>query len=56
MIIKSVGLFSFYGWAVVWRVPTYIVIAAVEITLMCLLYKNATFRKLIEKNTKKSKE
>ena len=56
MIIKSLGLFSFYGWAVVWRVPTYIVIAAVEITLMCLLYKNATFRKLIEKNTKKSKE
>ena len=56
MIIKSIGLFSFYGWAVVWRVPTYIVIAAVEITLMCLLYKNATFRKLIEKNTKKSKE
>ena len=56
MIIKSIGLFSFYGWAVIWRVPTYIVIAAVEITLMCLLYKNATFRKLIEKNTKKSKE
>jgi ECF transporter S component (folate family) len=56
MIIKSIGLFSFYGWAVVWRVPTYIVIAAVEITLMCLLYKNATFRKLVEKNTKKSKE
>ena len=55
MIIKSIGLFSFYGWAVVWRVPTYIVIAAVEITLMCLLYKNATFRKLIEKNSKTNK-
>ena len=56
MIIKSIGLFSFYSWAVVWRVPTYIVIAAIEITIICLLYKNATFRKLIEKNTKKSKE
>ena len=56
MIIKSVGLFSFYGWAVVWRVPTYVVIAAIEIMILCLLYKNITFRKLIEKNSKKVKE
>ena len=54
MIIKSIGLFSFYGWAVIWRVPTYIVIAAVEITILCLLYKNATFRRLIDKFVKKN--
>ena len=53
MIIKSIGLFSFYGWAVIWRVPTYIVIATVEITILCLLYKNATFRRLIDKIVKK---
>lgn len=56
MIIKSIGLFSFYGWAIVWRVPTYIVIAAIEIIIICLLYKNATFRRLIEKNSRKAKE
>ena len=54
MIIKSIGLFSFYGWAVIWRVPTYIVIAVVEITILCLLYKNATFRRLIDKFVKKN--
>ena len=54
MIIKSIGLFSFYGWAVIWRVPTYFVIAAVEITILCLLYKNATFRRLIDKFVKKN--
>jgi ECF transporter S component (folate family) len=50
MIIKSIGLFSFYSWAVLWRVPTYFVIAAIEIIILCLLYKNSTFRRLIDKN------
>ena len=48
MIIKTIGLFQFYQWAVIWRIPLYIVIASVELLVLCLLYKNATFRKLIE--------
>jgi len=46
MIIKPVGLFFFYGWAVLWRIPLYLVIAPLEIAVLCLLYRNATFRRL----------
>ena len=48
MIIKPIGLFTFYSWAVLWRVPLYLVIAPLEITLICLMYKNSTVRKLID--------
>lgn len=48
MIIKTIGLFQFFQWAVLWRIPLYIVIASAELMVLCLLYKNATFRKLIE--------
>ena len=48
MIIKPIGLFAFYGWAVLWRVPMYLVIAPVEIVLICLMYRNSTVRKLID--------
>ncbi len=47
MIIKSAGLYTFYSWAVLWRIPLYAVISGVEIFLLCLLYKNKTFRTLI---------
>ncbi len=47
MIIKPIGLFAFYSWAVLWRIPVYIVIASVEIFIICLLYKNKNFRKLL---------
>ena len=30
MIIKSVGLFTFYSWLVLWRIPTYLIIATLE--------------------------
>lgn len=46
MIIKPVGLFTFYSWAVLWRIPLYFVIAPLEIFVLCMLYKNTTFRKL----------
>lgn len=46
MIIKPVGLFTFYSWAVLWRIPLYLVIAPLEIVVLCLLYRNATFRRL----------
>ncbi len=48
MIIKPIGLFVFYGWAVIWRIPLYLVIAPVEIFMLCLVYKNGTFRRLID--------
>lgn len=47
MIIKTVGLFQFYSWAVLWRIPLYILIGFAEILLICMLYKNATFRRLL---------
>lgn len=48
IVIKSIGLFTFYSWAILWRIPLYIVVASLEITLLCMLYKNKTFRKLID--------
>ena len=48
MVIKSVGLFQFYGWAVLLRIPTYLCIAALEILLMCLLFENRSFSRLID--------
>ena len=56
MIIKTIGLFQFFQWAVLWRIPLYIVIAAAELMVLCLLYKNATFRKLIERTDAPSKK
>ncbi|MBR5459578.1 MAG: folate family ECF transporter S component [Clostridia bacterium] len=48
VIIKSIGLYQFYGILVLWRIPLYIVIASVEILLMCVVYRNSNFRKLLE--------
>ena len=48
VIIKSIGLYQFYGILVLWRVPLYLVIATIEIVLMCLLYKNNNFKNLLE--------
>lgn len=47
MIVKSFGLYVYYGWGVLVRIPLYIVIAALEITLMCLIFKNKALSKLL---------
>ena len=47
MIIKSIGLFQFYSWGVLIRIPIYIVITALEALVLCLLFKNSTFVTLI---------
>ena len=47
MIIKSIGLFQYYGILVLWRIPLYIVIAGLELTLICWLFKRNSFRRLI---------
>ena len=49
MIIKPIGLFQFYQWAVLVRIPLYLVIAPLEILLLCLLWRQKSFRKLFEK-------
>ena len=49
MIIKPIGLYQFYQWAVLFRIPLYLVIAPLEIFLLCLLWKQKSFRKLFEK-------
>lgn len=46
VIIKSVGLYAFYGIAVLWRIPLYAVIVTLETAVICLIYKNANFRNL----------
>lgn len=48
VLIKSVGLFIYYEWLVLWRIPTYVVIAAVECGLLCYLYKSPVFTKIFE--------
>ena len=52
MIVKSIGLVTFYGVAVLWRIPLYIVIATLEIILICAMYRNGAARKLIDRGIK----
>ena len=47
VIIKSIGLYSYYGVLVLWRIPLYFVIATVEITLLCLLLQSKAFSKTV---------
>ena len=49
MLIKPIGLFQFYQWAVLIRIPLYLVIAPLEIFLLCVLWKQKSFRRLFEK-------
>ena len=49
VIVKSIGLFVYYDWLVLWRIPLYAVIASLEALLICLMYKNKTFNTLINK-------
>ena len=49
MIIKPIGLYRFYQWAVLVRIPLYMVIAPLEIFLLCMLWNQKSFRKLFDK-------
>ena len=49
VIVKSIGLFVYYDWMVLWRIPLYAVIATLEAILICLMNKNKTFNALINK-------
>ena len=47
VIIKSIGLYFYYGFLVAWRIPLYALIATLEITIICLMNKNKNFHALI---------
>ena len=49
MIIKSIGLYQFYGVLVLWRIPLYLVVASLEIAVLCLLFSRKSFRRIIDK-------
>ena len=52
MLIKSFGLHVLYGTpiqALVWRIPTYLVIAAFEFTVIFLLTRNKAFSQQLNK-------
>ena len=49
MIIKSYGLYLYFGWAVLWRIPIYLGIAAVESFLLIVLTENKPLMRQIEK-------
>ena len=48
LIIKSIGLFVYYEWLVLWRISTYIVIGVLEALLICALYKNKYIAKIFK--------
>lgn len=48
VVVKSIGLYQFYGMAVVWRIPVYLAVATLEITVLCLLMKRESFRELTD--------
>ncbi len=48
MIIKPIGLYQFYQWGVLLRIPLYLIIAPLEILVICLLFKNKTFCRVTE--------
>ncbi|MBQ7906539.1 MAG: folate family ECF transporter S component [Clostridia bacterium] len=47
MIIKSIGLFEFYSFMVLLRIPTYLVIGTLEIFLLCRLLQRKSFAKIV---------
>ena len=56
MIIKPIGLYQFYGILVLWRIPLDLLIAPLEILVLCLLFKRQTFRRLINDCTGEKNE
>ena len=47
MIIKPIGLYQFYSWAVLFRIPLYFVIAPIEIALICVLFSRKSFCRVV---------
>ena len=47
MIIKPIGLFQFYQWAVMFRIPLYLIIAPLEIGLISALLRRKSFARVV---------
>ena len=48
MIIKTIGLYQYYGILVLWRVPLYLMIASIEIFILCFLFRRKSFCRIID--------
>ncbi|MBR2634193.1 MAG: folate family ECF transporter S component [Clostridia bacterium] len=48
ILIKSIGLFAYYGIAVLWRIPVYAGIVILESLLIHLMYQNSAFRQFFQ--------
>ena len=47
MIIKPIGLYTFYNILVLIRIPLYLVIAPIEIALLCMLLNRKSFARVV---------
>lgn len=47
MIVKPIGLFQYYQLLVLWRIPIYLIIAPIEILLICSLLKRKSFASVV---------
>ena len=47
MIIKPIGLFQFYQWLTLMRIPLYLIIAPIEIAIICVLLNRKSFAKIV---------
>ncbi len=47
MTVKSIGLYQFYSWAVLWRIPIYLIIALLEALILCWLFRRRSFLRLL---------
>ena len=54
VIIKPIGLYQFYGILVLWRIPLYLLIVPIEIVLLRILFRNASFQKMLQAFDRKS--
>lgn len=52
MIIKPIGLYQFYGALVLWRIPLYLVIAPLEILLLCHMFRRDSLKRLFRDSFK----
>ena len=52
MVVKSLGLYWWMGYSIpllMWRIPTFLIIGAVEIVVLRLLLSNRTLKKQLQK-------
>ena len=48
MVIKTIGLYQFYGMLVLWRIPLYLVIATTETLILCFIFRRHSLRRMFD--------